>query len=130
MASWLTPATARDLRELWPDVEQLEDSTLELLLDAARDQVIAYAPALPSDVVEREEGTGYGYGPFGGELPPTIPGRYAFGQFQQAKNIWNASRVDASGGIGDGSDFVMRPTPLDWHVKQILRPKRGRPRVR
>lgn len=111
MTTWHTPETARALRELWPDVDAIEDETLDVLLDAAQDQVIAYAPALAP-------------------AASTIPDRYALGQLRQAQNIWNASRVDASGGVGDGSDFVMRPTPLDWHVKQILRPKRGRPRVR
>ena len=63
-------------------------------------------------------------------MAENIPTRYALAQLMQAKNMWNAGRVDASGGIGDGGDFVIRPVPLDWHVKQLLRPKRGAPRVR
>lgn len=113
MATWHTPTTARDLAELWPDVDALSDETLTVLLDVAQAQVIAYAPALPADVA-----------------PDGIPSLCVLGQLQQAKNVWNAARVDASGGVGDGSDFVIRPTPLDWHIKQLLRPKKGRPRVR
>lgn len=151
MTTWHTPDTARALRDLWPDVEQLEDETLALLLDVAKDQVIAYAPALPpyvpaappASLLSDPEGDGIfdapgeaGDGgtfvitPYTEPNPEQIPDRYALAQFTQAKNTWNAGRVDANGGIGDGGDFVMRPMPLDWHVKQILRPKRGRPRVR
>jgi len=255
MTTWHTPETARALSELWPDIEQLEDPTLQVLLDGARDQVIAYAPALPAataynpvtvtlppltpyveyqdaedetvtlpvdgsvsgtmtltrtgDVVSAEFAVTVEVGSFpeefSEELPPgtyypdvdyweglipdahlplygtdsapfdltgygleidsegaiyagyviefditgtqtlravwiaapaepdnveDIPARYALGQFLQAKNMWNAGRVDASGGLGDGEGFVMRPTPLDWHIKQVLRPKRGAPRVR
>ncbi len=111
MTTWHTPETARAQRELWPDVDALGDETLDVLLDAARDQVIAYAPALAPDAA-------------------TIPDRYALGQLRQAQNLWRASIVDASGGIGDGESFVIRVMPLDWHVKQILRPRGGVPRVR
>lgn len=129
MAVWHTPETARDQRDLWPDVDQLEDETLALLLDSAREQVIAYAPALPADTVEREELSGYGYGGYGGDLPPTVPGRYVLAQLRHAKNSWDAARAGADGSIG-GETFAISPRPLDWHVKNILRPARARPRVR
>ncbi len=89
-----------------------------MLLDAAREQVLAYAPALPAFTPTEETPA------------QPIPDRYALGQIRQAQNLWRASIVDASGGVGDGESFVIRPTPLDWHVKQILRPRRGAPRVR
>ncbi len=110
MTTWHTPETVSELAGLWPDVDTIDEAVLDVLLDAAKEQVIAYAPALPEDA-------------------ETIPPRYALGQIRQAQNLWNAARVDASGGVGDGDTFVIRPTPLDWHVKQILRPRRGVPHV-
>ena len=44
MTTWHTPTTAREMTELWPDVDTLDDATLAVLLDAAKEQVIAYAP--------------------------------------------------------------------------------------
>lgn len=109
MTTWHDITTARDE---WVDAP-LDDDVLTELLEVSQQQVLAYAPALP--VTD----------------PPTtdIPVNYRYGQLEQAKNLWNAARVDASGGDGDGS-FVMRPHPLDWIIKQILRPRRAVPRVR
>jgi hypothetical protein len=110
MGTWHDVESARDQ---WIDAD-LDDDVLEELLEVAKQQVIAYAPALP----EPAEGE---------ELD--VPVNYRYGQLEQAKNLWNAARVDASGGDGDGT-FVMRPHPLDWIIKQILRPRRAVPRVR
>ena len=106
MGTWHDIESAR---EQWLDAETISDDTLEALLEVAQSQVIAYAPALPTE---------------------DVPTNYAYAQLRQAQNLWNAGRVDALGGVGDGNDFVARPFPLDWHVKAILRPARGRPRVR
>lgn len=57
----------------------------------------------------------------------TALGDKAEGQIMHCRNIWNAGKVDpASGGFGEDS-FVIRPFPLDWMVKQVLRPKVGLP---
>ena len=105
----MTWHTVDSARELWVDAETISDDLLDMLLDVARDQVIVYAPCLAD--------------------PDVIPTRYAYGQLRQTQNLWNAGRVDGDGQVGDGG-FVFRPHPLDWHVKQILRPRHGRPRVR
>lgn len=111
MTTWHTATSARDQ---WIDAD-LDDEVLEELLEVAKQQVIAYAPALP--VVDPPV------------TPEQIPGNYRYAQLEQAKNLWNAARVDATG--GDGEDgFVRRPHPLDWIIKQILRPRRAVPRVR
>ena len=109
MALWYDIFTARDD---WIDAP-LNDDTLQVLLDVSQQQVIAYAPKLP--ITD----------------PPTaeIPANYRYYQLMQATNIWNAGRVDSSGAVGEG-DFVVRPHPLDWQIKQGLRPRRGAPRVR
>lgn len=98
---WYTLDTAR---EDWPSAPGY-DPWLYDLLWVARNDVLAYAPALP------EHGR-----------PPV---NYRRAQLQQARNIWNASKVDpASGGLGE-DDFTIRPFPLDWAIKQTLRPRRA-----
>lgn len=113
MANWHTKDS---IREAWGDADQIEDALLEELLVVAEDAVRAYAPALPAFEPETEE-----------ELEE-IPTRYRVGQMVHVKNLWNASRVAASGDLG-GDTFEIQPRPLDWHVKQILRPQRGIPKV-
>lgn len=101
--------TLDTIRAEWPDADAIPDPTLWELLEVVRHQVLEYAPVL-------EDGA-------------PVPAAYRLGQRVQARNTWNASRVAPDGGIGEG-DFVVRPYPLDWHVRQILRPKSGRPVLR
>lgn len=96
------------IRAEWPDADVIPDATLWALLDVAREQVVAFAPALGEDA--------------------PIPTHYREAQRIQARNIWTAARVSPDGALG-GDDFTVRPFPLDWHVKQLLRPKRGVPVV-
>lgn len=103
--TWHDEETARDEWESAPT----NDDVLTQLLEVSKQQVIAYAPKLAEDAA--------------------VPVNYRYGQLEQAKNLYNASSVDSSGGMGEG-EFVMRPHPLDWIIKQILRPKRAVPRVR
>ena len=95
-------------RAEWPDAP-LEDDLLYVLLRVARTEVIEYAPALTAE--------------------DPIPMNYRQGQLMQVVNRWNAKKVDpATGGIG-GEGFIVRPFPLDWMVKQVLRPKNPVPWV-
>ncbi len=111
MASWHDVESARNQ---WVDAP-LDDVALEQLLEVAKGQVIAFAPALPEPAEGAEQ---------------TVPEHYRMGQLMQARNLWNAGKVDtASGGMGDDT-FIVRPRPLDWTVKQVLRPRKGVPRVR
>lgn len=101
---WLTLDAAR---ESWSDAEALSDRTLFILLEVAKGDVIKFAPALVEGV-----------------RPPL---NYVKAQGDQARNKLNASKVDpASGGFGDES-FIVKPFPLDWTIRQTLRPKRGVP---
>jgi hypothetical protein len=102
---WHTLDTARDQWENAPE----GDLKLYSILWAARQEVTAYAPPLVD-----------------GARPPL---NYLQAQIMQARNIWNAAKVDpASGGLGEDS-FIIRPFPLDWMIVQILRPKSAIPRV-
>ncbi|MBH0054481.1 hypothetical protein I6E74_09920 [Salinibacterium sp. SWN139] len=108
--TWHTPET---VREDWLDAPE-SDTLLEDLLVVAQEAVVAYAPALTE--VDEEDAL-------------IIPTAYRYAQLQQVKNLWNAGRVDSAGGVGD-EGFVFRPHPLDWMIKQILRPRKAVPRVR
>lgn len=101
--------TLDTVREDWPDAEDIPDPLLWAVLELAREAVLEYGPTLAED--------------------DPIPGRFREGQRVQARNIVTAARVQPDGSEGIG-DFVVRPFPLDWHVKQIIRPTTGKPVVR
>ncbi|MCM3778986.1 hypothetical protein [Microbacterium hydrocarbonoxydans] len=124
MATWHTPDT---VRAEWPDAVQIDDGLLGELVIVARDAVIAYAPALPQPSDPSFE-PGFGHGPFGGISDENIPTRYRLAQLIQVKNVWNATIASGSGDLG-GETYTIQPRPLDWHVKALLRPAVGRPRV-
>lgn len=101
--------TLDSARAEWQDAPA-DDSRLFTLLQIAAQQVAAYAPDL-------EDGA-------------PVPTNYRYGQLMQARNLWNAGRVDpAQGNAEFGTSFVITPHPLDWIVRQILRPQRRVPVV-
>lgn len=108
MATWHTPDTARDQ---WSDAP-LDDEQLTELLVVAREAVLAYAPALTG---ETEVVDGY----IVVSNPPTS---YVVAQLMQARNIWNSSKASPSGDF-DGGGYGLTTFPLDWQIKQILRPR-------
>jgi hypothetical protein len=96
--------TLDSIRDEWPDAEAIPDVSLWGLLASAKVQVIAFAPRLDDD--------------------DPVPANYLEAQRIQARNVWNAASVAPDGSVGS-DDFIVRPFPLDWHVRQILRPKRA-----
>lgn len=103
---WHTLASAR---AEWGDAEELSDARLFTLLETARLECAAYAPQLPA-----------------GQLPPI---NYREAQLTHARNRNAAWRIDPAGG-GDSDTFNIGAFPLDWVVKQLLRPERAFKRVR
>lgn len=103
---WYDTATTR---AQWRDAPD-DDVALWELLEVAKDQVLSYAG---------------GVGGPGFQVPPNL--RKA--QLMQARNIWNAAKVDASNGEIGEDTFAIRPFPLDWAVRQMIRPKRALPWV-
>lgn len=88
----------------------VNDELLDTILEIAAQQVIEY-------------------GPLTLEATDPVPANYRHAQLMQAKNIWSAVIVDSgSGDQGDGT-FRIAPFPLDWMVRQIIRPKRAVPAV-
>ncbi|MFJ3392025.1 hypothetical protein [Leifsonia aquatica] len=100
---WHTLASARDD---WRDAPPY-DAWLYELLWVAKENVLAFAPALELD-----------------ERPPI---NYRRAQIMQARNLWNAGKVDPGTGDQGTDTFVLSPFPLDWNIKQVLRPKRAIP---
>lgn len=103
---WMTLALTR---EAWVDSRAIEDPILYDLLEIAKHQILEYAPALAEGAA--------------------IPLSYKMGQLSQARNIYNGSIVDAGNGDIGNETFSIRPFPLDWQIKQLVRPRRGNPVV-
>lgn len=116
-ATWATPDVAR---KYWRDAPA-DDAVLVTYLSAARVACLAFAP-LP--VIE--SAGGYGADPYGGYGGgEEIPDNYLLGQIMQARNIWNAGKASPSTGDFDGGGYGISTMPLDWQVKQLLRPQRA-----
>jgi hypothetical protein len=111
MAIWHTVESARDE---WPDAPtdygDGGDDSLESLLAVAKEAVIAYAPAVDEELT-------------------TIPDGYRLAQLMQARNVWNSQKVSTAGDFDGGQYGISASYPLDWQVRQLIRPKQGRPRV-
>lgn len=97
---WLTLETAR---AQWADAP-LDDVFLFQILDTAREQCLAYAPALP--------------------LGAPIPQRYIQAELMQARAIYQSVIANQQDNVGvDG--FQVRVFPLDFTIRALLRPKRA-----
>jgi hypothetical protein len=100
--------TIDDAREDWADAPAA-DATLFRLLEAARTACITFAPAL-----------------YAGD---PIPTGYRLAQLMQARAIWNSTKAGAQDSFGpDG--LTVTVFPLDWNIKALLRPKRGKTVIR
>lgn len=95
----LTTAIAR---KLWKDAPA-DDDVLNMYLSAASDAVSAYQ---------------YDQGAVSSDT-------YDMAVTFQARNIWNSSKASAGTGDFDGSGYGLTSAPLDWQVKNLLRPQRG-----
>jgi hypothetical protein len=146
MADWFTTegatpeeATAAQERLLdaWPEapLDRLEVCTM--LLEVAREQVIAYAPdpgtaeASVAAVLERfalEHKLIDVLAVLELDTLTDPPRRYVYAQLQQAAVLWNAGRTAPDGSVGDGA-FMFTPRPLDKTIRAIIRPADGKPHV-
>lgn len=113
MATWHNLESARDE---WADAP-LDDEQLSNLLEAAKEAVLAYAP---STTVEYAWQDGY-YLPVG--EPAEISRGWRIAQLMQSRNIWNSSKATPGTGDFDGSNYGISTFPLDWQVKQLIRPR-------
>lgn len=90
-------------RAEWDGAKQLDDVRLFVLLETAKRDCVAYLPAA-------------------GTRRPAIAEREA--QLLHARNRNAAARIDPASGDAGVGDYAVGPFPLDWAVKQLLRPKR------
>jgi len=101
---WVSDVEAE---ELWPDAAALDPDVLALLLTGAHEACVQFAP-VPE--------------------PTPVPARYKLAQVSQAKAVYRSLVAGTDGTIGlDGQAVAV--FPLDWNVKQHLRPARGRPLI-
>lgn len=108
---WFTSADADDpdgqLASAWPGHYELTDAQVDLYLAAAAEQCAAFAPALPAGA--------------------PVPDRYRLAQALQARDLARAgTSVGDRDQLGDGAVTIF---PMDWTVKNLLRPTSGRPRI-
>lgn len=103
--SW---ATIEQVRDRWADAPSMNDVLLADMLEAAHEQLVAYAPAL--------------------ELGALVPKRYVEAEVLQVRALGQSQQRDGDVlGFGDG--FAVRVRPLGEDVKALLRPRRGVPIV-
>lgn len=98
---WHNTVTARLEWEGGPE----DDTTMHRLLVTSREQIEQYAPALPEGAA--------------------VPERYRAGQLMQARNTYNASISNGGDPMDLGGGIVITPRPLDWAVKQLVRPAKA-----
>lgn len=118
MAAWYSVDAPDEVTRLvgaWRDAPIENEEVMGFILGVAREQVLDFGPTLP--VVPE------------GQAVPDPPDRFVYAQLQQATNLWNAGRVSGDGDVGEGG-FSFTPRPLDRTIKNIIRPPKGRPRVR
>jgi hypothetical protein len=105
----MTWATPEQVIARWADAPDLDDELLSDMLQAAHEVCVEYAPALVAGA--------------------PLPQRYIEAEARQVRAIYTAWQRDGDVlGFGDG--FAVRVRPLDEDVKALLRPRRGKPRVR
>lgn len=103
MADWYTLEEARND---WAGAP-MDDAQLQAVLDVSQYECLTFA-SVPT------------YDP----LAPVIPDGHRWAHLQHAKNIWNAQKVNPSGQLGDDTQgFALTPWPLEWSIKQRLRPR-------
>lgn len=108
-AGWHTLTSAREDWDGAPKGDDADDARLYDLLQVAREQVLAFAPA-------REDGD-------------PVPTRYRAAQIMQARNLWNAIRKNPATDTQGFGEFSVPSFPLDWHVRSLIRPIRAVPVV-
>lgn len=106
---WMTTGEAQ---EYWPTVEHIDGAEMYELLQIAKRDCIAYLDRLYAVGAEVKED-------------------WRRAQVIHARNIYNATKVDAASGVigEDGTSYKLTTFPMDWHVKNLLRPQKGGYRI-
>lgn len=107
---WVQVGDLDSFSDVWADGVTLSEGTAELLLTSAWEQCEAYAPAAPD-----------------GE-DVAVSDRFRLAQVMQARALWRSGMAGSGDQLG-GGDLAVTVFPMDWTVKRLLRPQRGRPVV-
>lgn len=136
MTAWYSTSDEERLLGAWDDAPIEDEETCGFLLETARIQVLAYAPASATlgEAIENALAR-YGVSQHLAAVlalldasPSDPPFNYVFAQLRQAQNLWNAGRVTSGGEVGMES-FTFTPRPLDKTIRGIIRPTDGKPDV-
>ncbi|WP_413450213.1 hypothetical protein AA0Y32_06045 [Georgenia phoenicis] len=98
-----------ELQTYWPDAPYAEDYDVDGLLTSARIQCEEYAPAIGDAEV--------------------VPESWRLAQSMQARALYRSSIAGGNDQIG-AEGYTVTVWPMDWTVRNLLRPKRGKLSVR
>lgn len=124
-SGWLTPSEVVEA-PYWPTCD-LDDLEVLVLLISSQNQCEEFAPAVEfaagvtgATVLESDED----------DVPTeaVVPESWRLAQALQARALYR-SGVAGSGDRVGGDDLAVTVFPMDWTVKNLLRPRAGRPRV-
>lgn len=102
---WLTKDDVDTIEAFgFADASDLDPDVLSAYLEAAEETCVAYAPTLP-------EGK-------------DVPASWRMAQAMQARNLFQSGAAGPAD-PGEGGSYGVTARPLDWQIKQLLRPRRG-----
>lgn len=130
MADWFSDADLEDAHDAFPELPIENETLAGMLLDVAREQVLAFAaddePAV--QVTDLLHNLGVEDATIAQVITlldfeastPGAPTRYVYAQLMQAKNLWLAGKGE------DGPEgFTFSPRPLSKDIQRVIRPTSG-----
>lgn len=101
-----------DVMNEWRDFDDIPEDVRERYLRAAYEQCLAFLPQ-KRDVL----------GNLVPDVPITVPERFRLAQINQARALFN-SVISGPNDSLDAGGVSVTVFPMDWTVKNLLRPKR------
>ncbi|RKS84833.1 hypothetical protein DEU37_2890 [Microbacterium sp. AG790] len=130
MADWFSDADLEDAHDAFPELPIENETLAGMLLDVAREQVLAFAaddePVV--QVTDLLHNLGVEDATIAQVITlldleassPGVPTRYVYAQLMQAKNLWLAGKGE------DGPEgFTFSPRPLSKDIQRVIRPTSG-----
>lgn len=107
MVSWTTPAEAK---AVWADARSFPDADLQKLLNSAHKDCFKFLD--PIDGIDPE--------------PADADDSMKLAEIYQARARYQAIKAAGQGNAVGVEGMTVTVFPLDWQVKQLLRPEAGR----
>ncbi|KXC05769.1 hypothetical protein [Microbacterium hominis] len=130
MSEWFSSADLEAAHDAFPELPIQNETLAGMLLDVAREQVLAFAaddePVV--QVTDLLHNLGVEAATIAQVITlldfeastPGVPTRYVYAQLMQAKNLWLAGKGE------DGPDgFAFSPRPLSKDIQRVIRPTSG-----